>query len=559
MNTPTTYPRLLVGSLLACVSLLSLPSAKADNLFWNDSSDGDWSDPDRWNLSGVPTINDVAFFQQNATYTVSLSGDSTAGTVAAFAGNVTLETNGYSLTTGAIVVANGASFLAKGGSFEDAGGAVNYIGYDTDNNTFTLDEGATFEQSGRTLLGPLAGGNRLIVQAGSSLTTSGQVALGYSGGTNNSILITGTGSSYNAIGSGDIDFYIGGVAAGVNGDGNSVRVEGGGVLNISGSRWLRIGNNGESSGNSLVITGSGSSFNGTGTGNVIVGGVGGGSGTDNTLIIENDASFSIDGAVGITGQSGNSMVIDGGSAIIKGGLYNDGNVTIKAGTVNVATLQSSATASLMLEGGELRVTGDVDVLEETAFSVGNGTGAAAQLTLNASSGVFAGGLLISSDGILAGTGSTASAIKTFSSDSRIAPGDGGIGTLTVGSLDLTEGATFVFDLGLGNTSDLLLASFIDATGVGEGGLLVDLQLLGEAGEGVYTLISFDLATGLTESQFALTHGLAGYNASFSLSGNDLQLTLVGIPEPSAIHFLFLLGLGYAGVKYGEKRRKVAAV
>lgn len=130
---------------------------------------------------------------------------------------------------------------------------------------------------------------------------------------------------------------------------------------------------------------------------------------------------------------------------------------------------------------------------------------------------------------------------------RLSPGDNyhtfaDVGTMAftfgdaAGRLNLEEGSLFTFDLDTPGTSDLV--------NITAGGLTLDGQEFGDFtfnalagfGAGTYTLFDSVLTTGTLGANLSGTVG--GLDATLSLSGNDVILTV--IPEPAS---LVLMALG----------------
>lgn len=121
----------------------------------------------------------------------------------------------------------------------------------------------------------------------------------------------------------------------------------------------------------------------------------------------------------------------------------------------------------------------------------------------------------------------------------VAPGEGGVGMLTVnGSFLQLSGGLLAMDIE-GGLSDLLVvggtASFAGRLGVTFAG--------GFSGTGLFSLVS---ATGYS-GQFTLeTNGLdSGYIASLLYTGGGVQLSVTAVPEPQSMALL-LAGLGVIG-------------
>lgn len=155
--------------------------------------------------------------------------------------------------------------------------------------------------------------------------------------------------------------------------------------------------------------------------------------------------------------------------------------------------------------------------------VKNGTGL---LTLNGAN-TFTGTTSVVA-GSLGGIGSLASGVSV-ESGGILAPGDGGVGTFTVGALTLKGGSVLNVDLGAPGTSDLLQVSgAVSSTGI----TTVNLNGLAGAGAGTYTLIS--AASPINATKFAVGTALSGFRGTFSSVGNNLVLTVAVGSQLSAL-------------------------
>lgn len=151
-------------------------------------------------------------------------------------------------------------------------------------------------------------------------------------------------------------------------------------------------------------------------------------------------------------------------------------------------------------------------------------------------------ITVASGGVLAPGGSES-----------LAPGSS-VGTLllsggsTTGAiLKMNAGATFSFDLAVGNASDSV--AFWNYAGSTDFVLSDNTINFSGAQEGTFTLFSFysDNGTTLTSSGITtglvLGSGLAGYDAVLNYGTNSITLTLTAVPEPSAgVMLLSSIGL-----------------
>jgi len=134
---------------------------------------------------------------------------------------------------------------------------------------------------------------------------------------------------------------------------------------------------------------------------------------------------------------------------------------------------------------------------------------------------------------LGGYGSIGGA-TTVESGGILAPGDS-VGTLTfTNGLALNSGAVLNFDLG--STSDLIRVTGGILAGPGAGNVTVNLADAGGFGANTYTLFNFTGATlsGFDASDFTLGTAPTGWNYTFGLTADSLQLTVTAsaVPEPA---------------------------
>lgn len=209
-----------------------------------------------------------------------------------------------------------------------------------------------------------------------------------------------------------------------------------------------------------------------------------------------------------------------------------------------------------INGGTLLVNGQHIATITTTGNAAAGTGQGGNYQVN-SGGTLGGTGTIKPFDTLGGT-----VMININNGGILAPGDGGIGTLTLdGSassaslLVLNGGASLSFDLGAGNTSDTLkllnaqnlevffnnnVINFTDLTG-------------GNLNAGQYLLFQSDLGSGNTYS--GLTEdgsgyitaglsaaGLSGYSTSLQQVGQNIFLNVAPVPEPAPIALLIMGGL-----------------
>jgi MYXO-CTERM domain-containing protein len=246
-------------------------------------------------------------------------------------------------------------------------------------------------------------------------------------------------------------------------------------------------------------------------------------------------------------SGGTLQVGNGGTtgSLGSGAVTNNGSLGFNRGNALTVANDISGTGSLTKSGSSsLNLTGTNTYTGATTISAGT-------LYVNGTLGNTA--LTIASGATLGGGGTTTGSVATVSATSVIAPGNSP-GTLTIGSLDVTNGATLNFELG--TSSDLLaITGALTAGGTlnfnfsDSGGLI---------GYTSYTLFTFDSESGLDYADLnALTLPGQALNTAFGtggwmINGNSLQVQFV--PEPSSA----LLGLlGAAGLLSRRRRLSIS--
>ncbi len=204
------------------------------------------------------------------------------------------------------------------------------------------------------------------------------------------------------------------------------------------------------------------------------------------------------------------QIINAGAADYSySGVIEDGAGTMALTKIGTGTQTLSGnntyTGATTISAGTLLVTGQ---LGETDISIAEGAS-------------------------LGGNGEIAGFVSTAGAGSIISPGTSP-GTLTLGSLDVSLGATFLFELG--TVSDLLAIS----DSLTAGGPL-DFQFSnsgGLAAATAYTLFTFDSQTGLNVADLEASVLPAGFaldpnfgDNGWQINGNSLQVQF--IPEPSS--------------------------
>ena len=448
---------------------------------------------------------------------------------------------GYSGNSNSVVISNGATMTNGQQSY---GGVIGFYSGASNNSVVVTGNGSTWNDGGDLLLGWSDSGNNLTITNGGTVT-SRQInyggVIGFNAGVSgNSVMVTGKGSTWSNAG----DLLVG-----VSGSGNSMVIaNGGSVSNAQVNYGGGIGFNGGSSNNSVLVTGGGSAW--TNRGDLLVGV----SGSGNSMVISNGATVvsgevNYGGVIGLNSNStGNSVLVTGSGStwsnsgnltigysgngtltIANGGSVSASAVTIasqagSSGTINFGSLGGSDTAGNLIaplisfgSGSGTINFNQADTLAATGFSgngsinqLGNGTTiligsntytgtttvSAGTLLANNTNGSAVGASTVHvNGGTLGGTGIIAGA-TTISSGGTLAGGSGGSGGLSfTGGLSLESGSTTSFTI---HSANDFTSIYLVGNTVNYGGQLVfDVGSYNPIAGNVFKL--FNMIGGATES------------------------------------------------------------
>ena len=331
-----------------------------------------------------------------------------------------------------------------------------FIGSSGSSNTVTISNGAYMESRGGALIG------------------------GTTNATGNTLLVTGTGSRLAR------SFDVGsGIMVGQSSSGNSVVISNGGSVNYS---TFVVGDQASASNNSVLVTGSGSDLQG-GFGNGIQPLSIGNEGSFNSLTVSNGGRVHADMAVGVGSNAfGNSVLLTGaGTTLVpinnwKVGVRGSGNsMTVSDGAVitNGGGIIGEFAGST---NNTVLVTGAGSTIRSTASSLNIGLGGAGELTvanggtLNLFNNTISIGFLTNSSGVLnvGAFGGNDSAGSINAQNINMGSGSATVNFNQTNTLVLTSNITgrgSVNQLGTGTTILLGFNTYDGVTAISEGGLL----------------------------------------------------------------------------------------
>jgi T5SS/PEP-CTERM-associated repeat protein len=417
-----------------------------------------------------------------------------------------------------------------------------YFVGNTNSGDALLVESGGLLSSGDGYIGFRVGANNntaIVSGTGSVWSNNGVLAIGYSG-VGSQLIITNGGAVYNGTG------YVGGNPGST---GNTVLVTGSGSMWSTGDLYL-LGERGK---NQLMITMGGTVYSGT----TYVGGSSEGNSTvSNRVLVSDPGSVWISGGSVIVGGylPGEQLVVtndgamrvtnstDGGYLVVDRATF-----LLDGGTVTVDHLQAlNAYRSVVAFNGGVLNTKATAISNGSVFTVGNGTNAAALSLATGGLGFhsFANGLTISSNAMLNGIGTVIGG-TTVNGGGVLAPGDGPGSITFSNNLTLAAGSMFAVALNGTGAGQYDQISALGTVSVSNSVLSVSLGYTPSAGDSFTIISNFGpsavLGTFVDSQGDALTNGAEfpvdgttfqiDYTAN--ADGQDVILTAL-IPEPSSL-------------------------
>ena len=493
---------------------------------------------------------------KTGTGTMQFSGTNT------YTGDTTLD-GGRTIVTGSIQ--NGTNFyvgnansgvvlqISNTGVVSDVYGIVGNSIASSNNSVLVTGSGSAWSNSWDNEVGASSANNSMVISNGGTVFAGGGAYIGSSSwASNNTVLVTGSDSSWQIANTGN----AGGFYVGLYGSSNSLVISNGGSVSDG---IAYISEFAGSSNNSVVITGVGSTLSNGGSSYIYEGSAYVGYRGSGTLTVANKGAITAtDLSLGY--YSGSSGTLNVGSL---GGNDLAGNLN----TPSIAFGSGSGTINFN-QSDTAHITSSIS---GNGFINQLGSGSTVLSASNSFSGptvVNAGSLVISSTGTLSGSGTvTVNAGATLQNNGIIAGATIVGGTLagnggSFSSLKLNSSSSLLWNVGsfigtAGTAWDLLNAQSLDLTSVSSSNpITINIQGVSGLGNGsaTYSFNFMNVAGSMSgfipgdfsinSSSFNADPSLAGgvWSINSSVVGGVTQLQAVyAVPEPST-YALFGLGL-----------------
>ncbi|TXI87799.1 MAG: PEP-CTERM sorting domain-containing protein [Cupriavidus sp.] len=585
MNTPfSLLSRRIAALSLAGSLVVGASHALATDGTWISDAAGNWNTTNTapWFGSNIASGVDAnAYFNKidiTANRTVTLTENMTVGnlffgdagttptqtwalsrsaaqvlTLQTSSGTPTITVDNTSATISAVL--GGTQGLAKAGA-----GALTLSGNNTFTGTVTVNAGTMTLNGTNAMTG-------IIVNAG-TLTLGNNT----SNASLSSVVVNGGTLdvwSTNAIGSNNINL------ASASSVLNASSTSGGNIVTISGNITGSGKINKTSNASTLVLNGDNTYSGGTTLtdGVLVIGsGLNNGLGTG-TLKLGQGAFLASDNSA----RTITNTLLDMGSGnlrlgAVQGATTGLGDLTFtstatvslaaaKTWTVNNSTRVTFKNAWTANPGWNITKAGTGTLVFDGNFTGTNATGFivnAGTLILNGSK-TMTGAVTVNSGGTFGGNSPSMAGTFTVNAGGAIAPGDGGIGTLTATNLmwnGETSGAFAQMKFELSNVGGQSTSATADRLALGSGilskgsGSIFTFDFLGTGAAGnTYTLMTFGSSSGFSVGDFTYTNLTDGLNGTFALNGTSLTFSVV--PEPTTFA---LLGAGLMVTFFARRRR-----
>jgi T5SS/PEP-CTERM-associated repeat protein len=426
---------------------------------------------------------------------------------------------------------------------------------------------AVFTTQAAIVVGDSGASNSFVVNNGAAVTSRlGRIGNGV-GADGNAATVSGVGSSWTVNGT---------VRVGDRADNNSLTIENGGVVSVTGfgnNLWVGYGDGGDN--NVVTVTGAGSKLDFTGTAQELV--ISGTNGVNNRVVIAESGTVAVGsvqlGPGGVL-QIGDPANARPGAGFLRAAATINGNSGTSAfgGFVRFEQADPTYTFANRMTGplqvvqsgsgktvltGSSSYTGKTSVLSGTLALSGTASIASSGTISVAADAVYdvaavAGLYEFVSGQLLEGDGTVVSGSARLASGATIAPGTGsGIGTLSFDTAAFTLHGTLAINVS-GTATDL--ADFTPGTSsllTLDGASVLHFSVGDPLTAAAYVFAKYDALVGT----FASVSGLpTGYTLDYNYLGGS-QMALVAVPEPTA---LALLGVSGVVLLARRIRRRAAA-
>jgi len=338
-----------VAALFLLCSTAAIHPLSAQELYVGSNS----SSQSKSFTSGVNDFSDtyVGYFTGDAKNLISVGG---VGTLLSNSSSLSI---GYFGASNSLVITNGGSVISP----------VTYVGYGNSsslNSVLLTGAHSVLNTTGSLYLGYFGNSNSLVISNGGSVQAVTSI-VGF-GGSGNSVLVTGNGSAWTNSGV----LTVGGYTAN-----NSLVISNGGVVSAPVLAVLGAGT--ASTGNSLLVTGSGSLLSGASNGVVTIGDEGsgaltvanGGAVKAGTIIIASSNSSTASLNIGSLGGKDAAGTISSSSIV-----FGNGAGTLNFNQTNSTTLAAPIEGSGSIHqfgAGTTILTGANTYTGGTTISLGN--------------------------------------------------------------------------------------------------------------------------------------------------------------------------------------------
>ncbi|MDA0767710.1 MAG: autotransporter-associated beta strand repeat-containing protein [Verrucomicrobia bacterium] len=596
-------PHMPLRYVLGFSALLAAYSAQAAPQVWdNGGVTGNWNTTDlNWDAGSIWTNNNDAQFTGSGVGPITIT--EVGGVSAA---SLSFTANGYSVggaedltLTGPAGVAVSSGFAAtiganiagSAGLTKSGGGDLTINGNSTYSGTTTVNDGTLYHagnldlanntsilvDGGTSVLRTLTNTNGITIGSGSSvqsLTVQGggqlldftSITLGATATSNgNSITFDGAGTLAQVIinSSGNKNLRVGAA-----GDSNILTVSGGATFNFqkgNGTNAQIIGDQAGADNNSMVITGTGSSYLTTAPLTV------GNAGSGNSLqVLAGGSSTSQRLAVGSGGGAGNSVLVDGVGSLVYVAPSSNGVFTVGGTTSgNSLTVQNGGSANLnSTRDNRLFAIGGSEGSDNNVVTA---TGSGSSLNLSHTKlAISLGGTVIGATNavtdstgsgnrldVLSGASATLTPVFLLGTSSAINLGDGtGISTITMGANEASTASTISAGISLTKSDSRLyidsgrLVTAVDGNLVSGSGEVVlsgaaYISTTSVAGSNVTTVISGGGSLTKEDTGLLVLSGANSYTGDTTVTGT-LSLQSAYLADASTISVFGVLDLDTAG-------------